>query len=134
MLTDLITGGVGRLLGGIFGVIDKAVPDRDLAAKLKSEIEQSVLTFQTALLNAATSIIVSEAKGESWLQRNWRPLTMVTFVSLIVAKWLGWTAPGITEAMEIKLLDIVEIGLGGYVIGRSAEKIAPAVAQALGRR
>jgi len=27
----------------------------------------------------------------------------------------------------LKLWDIVEIGLGGYIIGRSAEKVLPAI-------
>ena len=52
---------------------------------------------------------------------------MLTFVALIVARWLGWSAPGLAEAEALKLWDIVEIGLGGYVIGRSAEKILPAL-------
>ncbi len=46
---------------------------------------------------------------------------MLVFVSLIVARWLGWSAPNLGEAEVLKLWDIVEIGLGGYVIGRSAE-------------
>ena len=50
---------------------------------------------------------------------------MLTFVALIVARWLGWSAPNLAEAVALKLWDIVEIGLGGYVIGRSAEKILP---------
>lgn len=50
---------------------------------------------------------------------------MLTFVALIVARWLGWSEPNLAEAL--KLWDIVEIGLGGYVIGRSAEKILPAL-------
>ena len=45
--------------------------------------------------------IRAEAMGDSWLQRSWRPITMLTFVSLIVAKWLGFTAPGVTEAVEL---------------------------------
>lgn len=34
----------------------------------------------------------------------------------------------------LKLWDIVQLGLGGYVIGRSAEKIIPQVAEIVGRR
>lgn len=49
-------------------------------------------------------------------------IASVTFGLLIVARWLGWSAPGISEAEALKLWNIVEIGLGGYVIGRSAEK------------
>jgi hypothetical protein len=31
----------------------------------------------------------------------------------------------------LKLCDIVEIGLGGYVIGRSAEKVLPGIVESL---
>jgi hypothetical protein len=37
----------------------------------------------------------------------------------------------LSEAEYLKLWSIVELGLGGYVIGRSAEKIVPAAAAAL---
>jgi hypothetical protein len=59
---------------------------------------------------------------------------MLTFGGLIVARWLGWSAPGISDAEVLKLWDIVQLGLGGYVIGRSAEKIAPSIAKAIASR
>jgi len=52
-------------------------------------------------------------------------LTMLTFVALIVARWLGWTAPGMSEAEYLSLYDLMKIGLGGYVVGRTVEKVAP---------
>jgi hypothetical protein len=52
-------------------------------------------------------------------------------VALIVARWFGWAAPNLTEPEYIKLWSIVEIGIGGYVIGRSIEKVAPSIAGAL---
>jgi len=57
-------------------------------------------------------------------------MVMVTFAGLIVARWFGWVAPNLTEAEYLKLWAIVEFGLGGYVIGRSVEKIAPSIADA----
>ena len=80
---------------------------------------------------AAAGIIADEAKSEHWLAASWRPLVMLTFTALIVARWLGYSAPGISEAEVLKLWDIVQLGLGGYVIGRSAEKIVPQLAQAV---
>ena len=56
---------------------------------------------------------------------------MLVFVGLIVARWLGWSAPNLGEAEVLKLWDIVEIGLGGYVIGRSAEKVLPDLVTAI---
>jgi hypothetical protein len=58
---------------------------------------------------------------------------MITFGILIVLRWLGWSAHGISEAEALKLWGIVEIGLGGYVIGRSAEKTLPRIVEVLKR-
>ena len=61
-----------RLIGPIFGVIDKAVVDKDVARKLKFEIELAVLANQAEFTKAARDIVVAEATGGA-LQRNWRP-------------------------------------------------------------
>ena len=55
---------------------------------------------------------------------------MITFTALIVARWMGWVAPNLSEAEYLKLWSIIEFGLGGYVVGRSVEKVAPAIATA----
>ncbi len=113
---------LGPVISGIFSVIDKAVEDKDQAQAIKSRLQEMVLTGQMREIEEAAANIRAEAMGDSWLQRSWRPLTMLTFVSLIVAKWLGFTAPGVTEAVELALFEIIKIGLGGYVVGRSVEK------------
>ena len=113
---------LGPVLSGIFSVIDKAVEDKDQAQAIKARLQEMVLTGQLREIEEAAANIRAEAMGDSWLQRSWRPLTMLTFVSLIVAKWLGFTAPGVTEAVELALFEIIKIGLGGYVVGRSVEK------------
>ena len=119
--------GAAMDLGG--KLIDRLWPnpaDRD-AAKLKLfELQQS---GELALLASKTQIITAEAQSESWLARSWRPILMLTFGALIVARWLGFAAPDLSQQEYLKLWDIVELGLGGYVIGRSAEKIVPAVAE-----
>ena len=87
-----------------------------------------------AIEAAAADIVKAEAQSSSWLASNWRPVTMLIFVALIVARWFGWAAPNLAEEEYIKLWDIVQLGLGGYVIGRSAEKIVPSIAEALKKR
>lgn len=119
-------------------LIDKIFPDPAKAgeAKLKLlELQQSgqlaELEAQTKLAVASMEVVKTEAASTHWLAANWRPLTMLTFTGLIVARWFGWSAPNLDPAEYIKLWDIVQLGLGGYVIGRSAEKIAPAIADAM---
>jgi len=103
--------------------VDKAVPDRAEAERLKAEITLSAMAEGRAELDGAVSIITAEAGGESWLQRNWRPLLMLWFAGLVGAHWLGFTPPNLPDAVVAQLLDIVQVGVGGYVLGRSAEKV-----------
>lgn len=105
-------------------LIDKFWPDANEAER------QKVQTF-LAVFMAQADIVKTEAASSHWLAANWRPVLMLVFGALIVARWFGWAAPNLTEAEYLKLWSIVEFGLGGYVIGRSAEKIAPTIAAAL---
>ncbi len=42
----------------------------------------------------------------------------------VVAHWFGFTAEDIPEGVQNSLLNIVMVGVGGYVAGRWAEKVA----------
>lgn len=123
------------VLGSIFGQVTKNLfpdpADELKRVELENQLQLAMMQQSATLEQAAAAIVSDEAKGESWLQRNWRPLTMMTFVGLVVAKWLGFTAPGVSEAIELELMTLIQIGLGGYVGGRTIEKIAPAIAAAL---
>jgi len=103
-------------------VVDKIAPDAGFSEKLKSELNKELLTHISTVLSKQSDVVLAEAKGESWLQRNWRPLIMVNFAVLITAHWLGFTPENLSEAQVLALLDIVEVGIGGYIVGRSVEK------------
>jgi hypothetical protein len=122
------------VLAPILGKIVAAkFPDPTEAAKAEAEVSAQLWQNAHQLNAAAADIIKTEAASAHWLASNWRPLTMIVFVCLIVARWFGWAAPGLSEAEYLKLWSIVEFGLGGYVVGRSVEKIAPTIADALKR-
>jgi len=112
-------------------LIDKIIPDKEAADKAKLELIRLEQEGKLVELKAQAQIINTEAASQHWLAANWRPLTMLVFVALIVARWFGWAAPNLQEEEYIKLWSIVELGLGGYVIGRSVEKIVPQIAGAL---
>ena len=105
-------------------ILDKVWPDA-------GEMERSKVQMALAIYAGQAEIVKAEAQSEHWIVAAWRPVLMLTFGGLIVARWLGWAAPNITEAEVLKLWSIVELGLGGYVIGRSVEKIVPAIAGAI---
>jgi hypothetical protein len=115
---------LGQIVGSLF-------PDPAEKAKAEAEALRQLLSHQAEIESAAAKIINTEAASTHWLAANWRPLTMLVFVGLIVARWFGWAAPNLAEAEYLKLWSIVEFGLGGYVVGRSVEKVAPSIAAAL---
>ena len=112
-------------------VLDKVIPDPVAQADAKVKLMELAQKGEFAEMNARADIIKAEAASESWLAQSWRPIMMLTFGALIVARWLGYAAPGISQEEILKLWNIVELGLGGYVIGRSVEKIVPQVVGAL---
>jgi hypothetical protein len=114
-------------------VIASRFPDPAEAARVEAEIQAELWRNAHQLNAAAADIIKTEAQSQHGLAAIWRPVVMLTFCGLIVARWFGWAAPELSEAEYLKLWSIVEFGLGGYVVGRSVEKIAGPIAGALKR-
>lgn len=117
---------VGSLLARVLGVDEspeavRQALQQDPAAALK--LREVEARLETSLIEGRAGVVTAEAQSESWLARNWRPLTMLGFVALIGAHWLGLSSDTLTEAEVVLVLEIVKVGLGGYVVGRSAEKI-----------
>lgn len=119
-------------------IIDKVIPDKNAAAAAKASLdsmkesdEAKAVEDQLQLQLAAMANIQAEAKGESWLQRNWRPMMALFFGGLVGAYWFGFTAPNLTADSIHDLFSLVQMMIGGYTIGRSVEKIAPHAVQAV---
>ncbi|MEG3766657.1 3TM-type holin [Alteromonas sp. 14N.309.X.WAT.G.H12] len=93
-----------------------------LQSKIKAvenELLAKVIDYENQLLESKTAIITAEATGQSWLQRNWRPITMLVFLVLVVSDSFGW----LPNKLAPQAWTLLQIGLGGYVAGRSAEKM-----------
>tara|TARA_R110000744_G_scaffold272285_1_gene385294 strand:- start:176 stop:589 length:414 start_codon:yes stop_codon:yes gene_type:complete len=97
---------------------------------IQNELTSKVIEYETALLAAKTSIITAEATGESWLQRNWRPITMLTFLVLVVFDSFGL----LKFRLAAEAWVLLQLGLSGYVVGRSSEKIAVVVKDVIANR
>lgn len=122
---------VGKVAGR---VVENLFPDpaeAEKRANAKHAFVTELIGEAQAIELAAADIVKTEAASSHWLAANWRPLTMVTFVGLVVARMFGWTAPGLSEAEALHLWDIIELGLGGYVVGRTAEKLVPSITDAI---
>ena len=91
---------------------------------LQNEALALALTLERERLAAQAAIVSAEAGGASWLQRNWRPITMLSFLGLVIADAFGMLAFRLADQAWL----LLQIGLGGYVVGRSVEKTSPQIA------
>ena len=91
--------------------------------KIQEEIQSLVYRYKSELVREQSAAVGEEARG-NWLQRSWRPLVMLVF-ALIVLVGTFTTLPILSDTS--RFWDLLEIGLGGYVVGRSGEKMAGAI-------
>ena len=126
-------GAIAPLAKILFNTIEKAVPDKDLQEKLKAQLQTQLLQSNTQELQAAAKIIEAEAKA-GWFASSWRPLLMYVLIFILVWNYvIGpvikiFTGAIISFELPGDVWSLLQIGLGGYVLGRSAESVARTMA------
>lgn len=121
-----LLGKIGDLLGKVVGVVDEVITSDEERLRLKAplfEMQAKILGMaleaEKQILDARTKIIVAETQSDSWLTKNWRPITALAFVAMMGASWIGW-GPPVPDWMPTT----INIMLGGYIGGRTVEKVA----------
>jgi hypothetical protein len=87
--------------------------------EIQAMVLDSSLQYEKEMMTSRAEIINSEAKSEHWITATWRPITMLTFLALAVGDSLGL----LQTPLRDEAWTLLQIGLGGYVVGRSAEKV-----------
>ena len=87
--------------------------------QIQEEIQSLVYRYKSELVREQSAAVGEEARG-NWLQRSWRPIVMLAFALVILS---GMFMESTLLSDSSRLWDLLEIGLGGYVIGRSGEKV-----------
>jgi len=130
-------GALLPILAPILGdVIKRVMPeDKDKRMEVERELNMALMTNSAAIEQSAASVILAEAKSEHKITAIWRPLLMVVITAII-----GWNfliAPLVELAVTLftgdqiplsiplpdQLWSLLMIGVGGYVVGRSGEKM-----------
>ncbi|WP_303181275.1 3TM-type holin [uncultured Butyricimonas sp.] len=113
---------VKGVVSAVGGVIDRlTLPARE-KKQLETDLLRIFIEWEKRVMEAQAAVLTEEARG-TWLQRSWRPLVMLTF-ALIVLAGTFTSLPMLADTS--RFWDLLEIGLGGYVVGRSGEKIVQA--------
>jgi hypothetical protein len=125
------------VLGPILGdVVKRVLPeDKDKRMEVERELNMALMTNSAAIEQSAASVILAEAKSEHKITAIWRPLLMVVITAIIA--WNFLVAPLVELAVTLftgdqiplsiplpeQLWSLLMIGVGGYVVGRSGEKM-----------
>lgn len=128
------------LIGPVMSVIDRVLKDKAEAEQVKMKLMEEALKKDGEIAKAAASVVQAEAQGDSWMQRNWRPSLMFLFGFIIFNNYIlipyastfGFSVPHVDIPPD--MWTMIQIGLGGYIVGRSGEKIARVVAPAIKER
>lgn len=126
--------GVIDLIAGIFkpavNLVDELHTSEEERIQAKSKLldvqaaaMQQVFEYEKEMIKGQQQIVAAEAKSDHFLTANWRPITMLTFLVLVVGDSLGL----LTTALGDEAWMLLQLGLGGYAVGRSGEKIAKVI-------
>ena len=130
MIQQLLTAGIGKTVDQVLG---RFFEDKDQAAQAAHELRLGMLEHDETAQQVARDVVVAEAQSDHWLTSAWRPITMLVFVAIVANNYI--LAPyidlffnaGLQLDVPAPMWDLIKIGLGGYVVGRSAEKVAERV-------
>lgn len=123
----LITDPVSAVAGVVQSILDK-FPDPAQKAAANLALQQLQQSGELAQMTASAGIITAEASSTNKLASSWRPMLMYTFMIIILNNYI--IAPylqlffhvGLQLALPPDMWDLLKIGVGGYVVGRSVEK------------
>ena len=131
-MLGVLSAVAGPVVKGLFNIIDQTVEDKDQAARIKANIASQQNELIQTELKGAIDIILAEAKGNC-LQKSWRPLVMMSVMAIVVNNYIlfpylsMWTEKVVVLELPGGLWTLLTTGVGGYVVGRSGEKIAQSI-------
>jgi hypothetical protein len=121
----MLIGPVSNLLSG---VLDRIFPDPIKKAEVQGQIMTELLKVDAATFESQIKPLLAELSG-NWLQRSWRPILMLSIVAVVVNNYIIYPyfslfgIQAVVLELPDKLWSLMEIGVGGYIVGRSAEKV-----------
>lgn len=136
---------MGLVNGPLSKILESHVADAAVRAKLAAEMEQKLLAHLTREMELGQAVVMAEVQSEHWLSRSWRPMLMLLLMGFLLLAGLILPLADVIAGMRIPFeprwqmlpqgfWDFLAVGMGGYIGGRSLEKVAGAVTQAGNRK
>jgi len=126
----------GPLVGKIVDLVKGWQDRKATEAEMRAEVEKAILGTFAEVAKSQADVIMAETRGENWLQRNWRPCVAVCFafivafyglLSPILVGWFGFPPVRVGDQLLEWIMQAVMVCLGGYIGGRTLEKIVTTI-------
>ena len=120
---------ISQLIGPVTGLLDKFIEDKDQKARLAFEMATLAEKHAQESWKEQASIIREEAKSKG-LASMWRPILMLVITAIVAIHYLVFPLINVVFGVHLnielppELWQMLNIGVGGYIVGRSGEKIA----------
>ena len=111
-------------------IVKEAIPDPDKKMDAENKVRLALLENAKQIEASASSIVLAEAKSESWIASSWRPILMMNITAIVSVNFLVFPLVEVFTGTKLSILlppelwTLLTVGVGGYTIGRSAEKVA----------
>ena len=113
----------GSLVKDVLGGLDGLITSKEERMQAEIALKQIFATKELELQKMQADIIITEASG-NWLQRSWRPILMLSFGFIVIyVKFLGPLFGLTIPPLEDEFWNLLQLGIGGYVIGRTGGKM-----------
>ena len=110
---------VTNLVSEVGDIVNRlTLPGRE-KKQLETDILRLLIAVEEKTISEQAAAIREEARG-NWLQRSWRPIVMLVFTVIVLAGTF-LNLPILSDTS--RFWDLLEIGLGGYIIGRGGEQL-----------
>jgi len=134
---SIIKTGVNKVVDSVANGLDKLFTSDEerlkvqaILEKIRAELISELMQSFIKITKLKADIIIAETKGESWLQRNWRPITMMLFAYIIANEYIVAPYVEVLFGVELdakpiseRMYDLLALGLGGYISALGIKKV-----------
>lgn len=115
---------VGKIVDEVVTTDEERGKLENASSKIKSRLMEELSNAESEAESRKQDLIKTEMQG-NMLQRSWRPLLMLLFgLVLIYHHFISSILGTPTTELPPEFWELLKLGIGGYIIGRSGEKIA----------
>lgn len=136
---DAIVDTIAGALGPAADLVDSLHTSREEKDAMKIELAKAQGALESSFHTSQASVIIAEATGKSWLQRNHRPLISIGFAFIVfwnfvlgpIGSWISGVAVGLWGGTAVLfpvlvlppgLWATITLCIGGYMSLRTYEK------------